>query len=72
MAQNINNQDERVNQLTREMFISARGRMLPSDAFLKAEMFIEHLAERESKAKLENDRRVQGLLARNNRPRGSI
>lgn len=64
MAQNINNQDERVNQLAREIFISAGGRVAASEAFHYAERFIDELSSREAEAKVENERRVQDLLAR--------
>lgn len=72
MAQNINNKDERVNQLAREIFISARGDISPHNAFVNSEKFIEYLDTRESKTKRENDRSVQDLLAKANKPKRGV
>lgn len=62
--QNTNDYEERVNQLAREIFIASGGKMIPSDTFTHAKLFINELIDRESSAKKSAEDRVQELMAR--------
>ena len=72
MAQNlhINNYQERVTMLAREIYVAAGGRMLPSDTFIHAKRFLEEQQWQEDKARRDSEAEVARTLARANKPHG--